>query len=56
MEVAEKLCDRIGIIKKGRLIFIGTMEELKKKDSSKSLEEIFLELVEAKSSVKTVQE
>lgn len=56
MEVAEKLCDRIGIIKKGKLIFVGTMEELKEKDSSKSLEEIFLELVEAKSSQRTVQE
>ncbi len=56
MEVAEKLCDRIGIIKKGKLIFVGTMEELKKKDSTMSLEDIFLELVEAKSSQKTIQE
>lgn len=56
MEVAEKLCDRIGIIKKGKLIFVGTMEELKKKDSTMSLEDIFLELVDAKSSQKTIQE
>lgn len=56
MEVAEKLCDRIGIIKKGKLIFVGTMEELKRKDNSKSLENIFLELVEAKSSQKTAKE
>ncbi len=56
MEVAEKLCDRIGIIKKGKLIFVGTMDELKKKDNTKSLEDIFLELVEAKSAQKTVQE
>ncbi len=55
MEVAEKLCDRIGIIKKGKLIFVGSMEELKKKGETKSLENIFLELVEAKSSKKSVQ-
>ena len=32
MEVAEKLCDRIGIIHKGRLVACGTMEELKALD------------------------
>jgi ABC-2 type transport system ATP-binding protein len=47
MEVAEKLCDRIGIINKGRLIACGTMEELKQLDKSdQSLEAIFLELTE----------
>jgi ABC-2 type transport system ATP-binding protein len=47
MEVAEKLCDRIGIIAKGRLIACGTMEELKALDrSEQSLESIFLELTE----------
>jgi len=46
MEVAEKLCDRIGIINKGRLIACGTMDELKKLDAEpdQSLENIFLEL------------
>lgn len=47
MEVAEKLCDRIGIIKKGKIVFVGTKEELKQKYSGaedKSLENIFLEL------------
>ena len=29
LEVAEKLCDRVGIIHKGNLIFVGTYEELK---------------------------
>lgn len=56
MEVAEKLCDRIGIIKKGKLIFVGTMEELKRQDTSKSLEDIFLERVDAKSTQKDTQE
>ncbi len=46
MEVAEKLCDRIGIINKGKLIAIGTVEELKKRENSESLENIFLELTE----------
>ncbi len=47
MEVAEKLCDRIGIIDKGRLVACGTMEELKARDrSEQSLEGIFLELTE----------
>jgi ABC-2 type transport system ATP-binding protein len=47
MEVAEKLCDRIGIIHKGRLIACGTMEELRALDrTEQSLEAIFLELTE----------
>jgi len=45
MEVAEKLCDRIGIIHKGRLIACGTMEELRTLgQTEQSLENIFLEL------------
>ncbi len=46
MEVAEKLCDRIGIIKKGEIVFCGTQEELKASygGKGKSLEQIFLEL------------
>ncbi len=47
MEVAEKLCDRIGIIHKGRLVACGTMEELKALgQAEQSLESIFLELTE----------
>ena len=45
MEVAEKLCDRIGIIHKGRLIADGTMEDLRARNGTEqSLEHIFLEL------------
>jgi len=50
MEVAEKLCDRIGIIHRGKLVACGTMEELKRIDrteAGQSLEEIFLELTDA---------
>ena len=43
LEVAEKLCDKVAIIKGGRLIRSGTMEEGKGDDS---LEEVFLELEE----------
>ncbi|HOL17122.1 MAG TPA: ABC transporter ATP-binding protein [Bacillota bacterium] len=47
LEVAERLCDRIGIIHRGRLIACGTMEELKELSESKeTLENIFLELTE----------
>ena len=43
-EVAEKLCDKVAIIKGGRLIRSGTMEEVKGDDS---LEDVFLELEDA---------
>ena len=47
LEVAEKLCDRIGIINKGRLIACGNMEELKTMAANReNLENIFLELTE----------
>lgn len=47
LEVAEKLCDRVGIIKKGKLIFVGTMDELRKQQKEdKSLEDMFLELTD----------
>ena len=41
LEVAEKLCDKVAIIKGGKLIRSGTMEEVKGDDS---LEEVFLEV------------
>ena len=43
LEVAEKLCDKVAIIKGGKLVRSGTMEEVKGDDS---LEEVFLELEE----------
>lgn len=43
LEVAEKLCDRVAIIRRGRLIKCGTMEEVR---GDASLEEVFLELEE----------
>ena len=44
LEVAEKLCDKVAIIKGGRLIRSGTMEEVKGDDS---LEDVFMELADA---------
>ncbi|HLE89830.1 MAG TPA: ABC transporter ATP-binding protein [Anaerolineales bacterium] len=46
LEIAERMCDRIGIINKGQLIAVGTMEELRTLDKTgqTSLEDIFLGL------------
>ena len=41
LDVAEKLCSRVGIIKKGELVKVGSMEEIK---GDESLEKVFLEL------------
>ena len=42
LEVAERLCDRIGIVDKGKLIAVGTLDELRS-SSGETLESIFLE-------------
>ncbi|KAF2955621.1 ABC transporter ATP-binding protein [Marinitoga sp. 38H-ov] len=50
LEIAEKMCNRIGIISNGKLIAEGTLEELKllsKTNEKKSLEDLFLELTDA---------
>lgn len=46
LEVAEKLCDRLAIINKGKIVAIGTLDELKQGEQAESLENIFLELTE----------
>ena len=43
LEVAEKLCDRVGIIKDGKLVKEGTMQEIA---GDKSLESLFLEIAD----------
>lgn len=46
LEVAEKICDKIAIINHGKIIFVGTIDELHQKlNSDDSLEESFLELI-----------
>lgn len=47
LDVAERLCDRIGIINKGKLLFVGTYDELKSElKENKSLEELFIEITD----------
>ena len=44
LEVAEKLCDKIALINKGKIIFFGELEELKAQHNQLSLEDIFMEV------------
>lgn len=47
LEIAERMCDRVGIINKGKLIAVGSMEELRRQareGEGSTLEDIFLEL------------
>jgi len=46
LEVAEKLCDRIAIINHGKIVAVGTLEELRR-GKDESLETLFLELTDA---------
>jgi len=44
MEEAEELCDRVGIVDRGKLIALGSPEQLKQQFSAKNLEEVFIQL------------
>lgn len=44
LEVAERLCDRVAIIKHGQIVACGTLEKLRENRGNDSLEQIFLEL------------
>lgn len=48
LDIAEKMCDRVGIIKKGKLLAVGSLDELRSltRDTDASLEDLFLELTE----------
>jgi ABC-2 type transport system ATP-binding protein len=47
LEVAEKLCDRVAIINKGKIIFCGTLDAMREHfKSDESLEKMFLEMTE----------
>lgn len=47
LEVAEELCDRVAIINKGKILFAGSIQELKDRfKANESLEKIFLEITE----------
>lgn len=46
LEIAEKICDRVCIMNKGKIIAIGTIDEIKQKFNNGTLENIFLEITE----------
>ena len=56
MEIAQDLCDRIGIINKGKIVGIGTIEELRRQADKvgASLEDVFLRLTEQDVSVNEI--
>ncbi len=58
MEIAEDICDRIGIINKGKIVAMGTFEELrlvaKDMDGVMDLEDVFLKLTDQDESVKDI--
>ena len=56
MEVAQELCDRIGIINKGKIVGIGTIDELRNQADKigANLEEVFLRLTEQDTSVNDI--
>lgn len=45
MSEVEKLCDRIGIMHKGKIVAVGTISELITKYNKKDLESVFIELI-----------
>ncbi|VMN99077.1 ABC transporter ATP-binding protein [Streptococcus pneumoniae] len=51
LEVAEQVCDRIAILKKGHLIYCGSVEDLRKDHPDQSLESIYLSLAGRKEEV-----
>lgn len=56
MEVAEKLCTRVGIINKGKIVGDGTVEDLRKlvKSAEGSLEDIFLKVTEQETGMREI--
>lgn len=45
LEVAEKLCDKIAIISHGKIVYFGTLDDLRTGHGDQSLEELFLEVI-----------
>jgi ABC-2 type transport system ATP-binding protein len=48
LPIVEELCDRIGIINKGRLVAVGSVEEIKARAGASTLEEAFIKLIGVK--------
>lgn len=56
MEVAEKICTRIGIISAGRIIVEGTLDEIEKQANAGNLEDAFLKTIHADEQIKSLLE
>ena len=58
MEIAEDLCDRIGIINNGKIVAEGTLDELREvaQAAGASLEDVFLKITEEDASIKSILE
>ncbi len=54
LDVVEKICDRVGIIDKGKLITVCTVQELHESGLSHSLEDLFLQITESDSESENV--
>lgn len=54
IEVVEKLCDKVAIIDKGRLLVSGSMEEIRAKDDDNSLEDFFISVTQKESDAQKV--
>ena len=50
LDEAQRLCDRFGLVHRGRLVMEGSLEELRERTGAESLVEIFLQLAAAKPS------
>ncbi|ACZ39749.1 ABC transporter ATP-binding protein [Sphaerobacter thermophilus] len=57
LEIAQQMCDRVGIIQQGKLIALGTLEELRERGghAGASLEDIFLELTGGAESAELIE-
>ena len=51
LQLAEIICDRIGVIHRGKIVAEGTVEELKNRLKEKSLEDVFLKITESREEV-----
>ena len=45
LEIAEKLCDKVAIIHEGKIVYYGTLDDLKKEYKKSDLEKLFLEVI-----------
>jgi len=54
MDVAEKICDRVGIINEGKMVAEGTVGELRAKVQAASLEDVFLKATQEEEEVKSI--